>query len=80
MPQADLKYQSVSAMEITLDIRPETLHRFMVAHADLTNYLGYTPPLEWFMAHALDASDPADLEKTLRRMGQNYLRNRSLFE
>ncbi len=50
-------------MQITLEIRPETLHRFMAAHADLTTWLGYVPPLEWFMAFALDSSDPAALEK-----------------
>ncbi len=63
-------------MQITLEICPETLHRFMAAHAELTTWLGYVPPLEWFMAFALDSSDPADLEKTLRQMGQDYLRNR----
>ncbi len=63
-------------MQITLEIRPETLHRFMAAHAELTTWLGYVPPLEWFMAFALDSSDPAGLEQTLRQMGRDYLRNR----
>ena len=63
-------------MQITLEIRPETLHRFMAAHADLTTWLGYVPPLEWLMAFALDSSDPDDLVKTLRQMGSDYLRNR----
>lgn len=67
-------------MQITLDVRPETLHRFIAAHADLTTWLGYVPPLEWFMAFALDTSDPAELEKTLRQMGQDYLRNRRLLD
>ena len=65
-------------MEITLDVRPETLLCFMAAHADLTRWLGYVPPLEWLMAFALDSSDPTDLEKTLRQMGRDYLRNRRL--
>ncbi len=67
-------------MEITLDIRPETLHRFMAAHAELTTWLGYAPPFKWFLAFALDASDPAGLEKTLRQMGRDYLRNRRSLE
>ena len=63
-------------MRITLEIRPETLHRFMAAHAELTTWLGYVPPLAWFMAFALDSSDPAALEKSLEEMGRDYLRNR----
>ena len=63
-------------MQITLNVRPETLHRFMAAHAELTRWLGYVPSFEWFLAFALDSSDPAELEKTLRQMGQDYLRNR----
>lgn len=67
-------------MHVTLEIRPDTLHRFMAAHADRTSWLGYVPSLEWFMAFALDSSEPVDLEKTLRQMGQDYLRNRRSFE
>ena len=67
-------------MEITLDVRPETLHRFMAAHTNLSNWLGYPPPFQWFLAFALDSSDPAELEKTLRQMGQDYLRNRRSLE
>ena len=67
-------------MQVTLDIRPETLHRFMAAHADLSTWLGYVPPLEWFVRYALDASDPADLEKILRQLGRDYLRNRRSLE
>lgn len=63
-------------MQVTLEIRPETLHRFMSAHADLTTWLGYVPPLEWLMAFALDSADPAELEKTLRQLSSDYLRNR----
>ena len=32
------------------------------------------------MAFALDSSDPAALEKTLRQMGHDYLRNRRSFD
>lgn len=67
-------------MQITLEVRPETLHRFMAAHSNLSAWLGYVPPLEWFLAYALESTDPADLEKALRQMGQDYLRNRRLFE
>ncbi len=67
-------------MQVTLDIRPETLHRFMAAHADLSTWLGYVPPLEWFVGYALDASDPADLEKILRQLGRDYLGNRRSLE
>ncbi len=67
-------------MEITLEIRPDTLHRYMAAHAELTNWLGHVPPLEWFMSFALDSSDPAKLEKTLRQMSRDYLRNRRSLE
>ena len=63
-------------MEITLNVRPETLHRFMAAHAELSAWLGYIPQLEWFMSFALDSSDPAALEKSLEEMGRDYLRNR----
>ena len=63
-------------MEITLNIRSETLYRFMAAHADLTQWLGYIPPFDWFLSFALDSSDPAELEKTLRQMGRDHLRNR----
>ena len=42
--------------------------------------LGYAPPFKWFLAFALDSSDPAELEKTLRQMGQDYLRNRRSLE
>ena len=52
----------------------------MSAHAELTTWLGYAPPFKWFMAFALDSSDPAELEKTLRQMGQDYLRNRIFLE
>ena len=67
-------------MQITLEVRPETLHRFMAAHAKLTNWLGYPPPFKWFLSFALDATDPAELEKSLRQMGQDYLRNRRPLE
>lgn len=63
-------------MKITLEIRPETLHRFMAAHADLTMWLGYVPPLEWLMAFELDSSEPDAVVQTLRQMGSDYLRNR----
>ena len=67
-------------MQITLEIPPETMHRFMAAHAELTTWLGYVPPLEWFMAFALDSSDPGALEKSLEEMGRDYLRNRRLLD
>ena len=68
--------KAVDAMQITLEIRPEILHRFMAAHADLTTWLGYVPPLEWFMSFALESSDPAALKKSLEEIGRDYLRNR----
>ena len=40
-------------MQITLEIRPETLHRFMAAHAELTTWLGYVPPIR--MVHGFCA-------------------------
>ena len=67
-------------MQITLEIRPETLHRFMAAHAELTRWLGYVPPFDRFLSFALDSSDPAELEKTLRQMSRDYLRNRISLE
>ena len=67
MSSSELSREAVGAMEITLDIRPETLHRFMAAHADLRECLGYVPPLEWFMAHALDSSNPAAVENLLSK-------------
>ena len=63
-------------MQITLEIRPETLRRFMAAHADMTTWLGHVPPLEWLMAFALDSSEPDAVVQTLRQMGSDYLRNR----
>ena len=45
-------------MLVNLEIRLETLHHFMAAHTDMTIWHGYVPPLEWFMAFALDSSDP----------------------
>ena len=67
-------------MQVILEIRPQTLHRFMAAHADLTTWLGYVPPLGWFMGFALDSSEPDALVQTLRQMGSDYLRNRRLLD